>query len=595
MDCKHFKQKLLKCDNINDCDQLISNSYNKIYPYFYGHNNEELDKAKYEIQDLFDEVFFDTNLGREVNLSNDIPESIISLLILFASFFERVGMYSAINDINQILPNCSIKSALKALYEYKKIYDITENFTSRFNTINVHLHSSYLETNKKLSTNILAEYYLTAITTLLKNQYISIAEEFRLLFAQTDSLKSFPLVNSRKLKDVMGLEFSNVDKLNSELQITNILISEGLFKEASKNFKTYNTINEESDTEPLTGDSEKLPEYLENKLFDGMGAVYQRINKKITQGLMADYEQNTVYLGTYFPRTFVEIYNISHSLISNSVIRRSNVTPKRMNILDIGSGTGGCLIGLLESLAAKNLIDSNINITSIDGNSVALDYQREIVKCFEQKHDVKLSYKQIKTCFSTRCTDFEKELSKELNKFDRKMFDVIIASKFISEFYVENYSQAIGTYKVFANIVSKYLTPLGCLIILDVTTKDNKFEWQPIVMNNELNQFIESENTFSYILPLSCALWHKQCKNADNCYTQKIYKVSHRKKLEDRSKVTFKIIVHKDFADSILDNIEHQEMYKINSANKNMICRLGKLKMLKNNFNVHDGFQLNAS
>jgi len=118
---------------------------------------------------------------------------------------------------------------------------------------------------------------------------------------------------------------------------------------------------------------------LEKYIFDELGAVYQIDPENVSCNLANDREANLNYLGTYFPRSFVESYNIYTNLFSNGCIKRAFLERETINILDIGSGTGGNLIGLLQVLN-DTYRDKNIGIYSIDGNDIALEYQRRFIR-----------------------------------------------------------------------------------------------------------------------------------------------------------------------------------------------------------------------
>ena len=61
-------------------------------------------------------------------------------------------------------------------------------------------------------------------------------------------------------------------------------------------------------------------------------------------------QQSQRYLGTYFPRSFVESYNIFYRLFNQEEIYKNFIGKKKINILNIGSGSGGDLFGLIEAM-----------------------------------------------------------------------------------------------------------------------------------------------------------------------------------------------------------------------------------------------------
>lgn len=57
-----------------------------------------------------------------------------------------------------------------------------------------------------------------------------------------------------------------------------------------------------------------------------------------------------------------------------------------VNILDLGSGTGGVVLGLLDLFKAQPFLSIKANIMSCERSQVALDRQIEILKCDEYQH-----------------------------------------------------------------------------------------------------------------------------------------------------------------------------------------------------------------
>ena len=93
----------------------------------------------------------------------------------------------------------------------------------------------------------------------------------------------------------------------------------------------------------------KFPTELENFIIDDLKAIYDPDFYEAQDNLNANEEKLNIYLGTYFPRSFTEINSISSELFHNDHIK--NIFEKNeINILDIGSGTGGNLLGLLWSM-----------------------------------------------------------------------------------------------------------------------------------------------------------------------------------------------------------------------------------------------------
>ena len=114
-------------------------------------------------------------------------------------------------------------------------------------------------------------------------------------------------------------------------------------------------------------------------LIKELGAYYEQHTNEVKSNLNNSPEDNKWYLGTYFPKSFKESYIIFSDILqffNNYDIFDNN----EINILDLGSGTGSQLFGLLHVLDNKINRNLKINIYSIDGNKNALEIQSKIFK-----------------------------------------------------------------------------------------------------------------------------------------------------------------------------------------------------------------------
>jgi SAM-dependent methyltransferase len=181
-------------------------------------------------------------------------------------------------------------------------------------------------------------------------------------------------------------------------------------------------------SEPL-----QFPLELEEFILKNFGGFYKCDYEKVKQTLEYDEKDNKGYLGTYFPGSFSESYAIFSSLFRNESIRNSFEMKRDIYILDIGSGTGGNLLGLLFFMK-KFLIEfdnKRIHIVSIDGNHSALDFQRKLIDRF---------FPNVANFFQKRLilsrNNFKNELKNTINDYNiSKKFDIIMSFRFINEFY----------------------------------------------------------------------------------------------------------------------------------------------------------------
>ncbi|HHW00017.1 MAG TPA: hypothetical protein GXX36_10695 [Clostridiaceae bacterium] len=304
---------------------------------------------------------------------------------------------------------------------------------------------------------------------------------------------------------------------------------------------------------------------LERYIFDDLGAVYQINPEHVAQNLSNDEEDNLNYLGTYFPRSFVESYSIFLNLFENEHINREFSKKQVINILDIGSGTGGNLVGLLQVLNSTYK-RKRIEIYSFDGNGIALDYQMKIICNIYEYLDRNENIVKIDT-FQYRFTNKDDiknilDMARHSGVFDS--FDIILSFKFANELYAVDDFKNRGTFKALLNIGEHYLADEGIMVIEDITNKVGIIapQYISVIMNNECREYFneKTDSRIGFILPLSCAFWHDNC-DSDNCFSKKEFIIRHRYNYRDVSKVTYKVFATAELAERILSDINNCSRY----------------------------------
>ena len=104
-----------------------------------------------------------------------------------------------------------------------------------------------------------------------------------------------------------------------------------------------------------------LPAYLDNLIYgEFFGARYCPDHQRYEYNLNLSEEELLIYLGTYFPRSYGESFCLFSSIISAESIKSGLNGKDCINILDIGCGSGGEIIGLLHAL--ENYLENSIPI-----------------------------------------------------------------------------------------------------------------------------------------------------------------------------------------------------------------------------------------
>lgn len=303
-----------------------------------------------------------------------------------------------------------------------------------------------------------------------------------------------------------------------------------------------------------------LPVELEYFIFQVLGGKYET-KQNVDDNLDNDEKKNLLYLGTYFPRSYAESYKISDNLFKNNIIKYKYSSSTEISILDIGSGTGGNLMGLL--YAVKNNLPSvkSVNILSIDGNDIALGIQKKIINHCHQMLNLSINIEYRKQIFLPQ--NLFAELTNIISNSSFSKFDIVMSWKFINEFYNKVITNACELYKSFLIFTEKYLTDKGLSILLDVTSQDKykKRTYLPIIITNETVSFLKSnQNKLKILLPLSCAYNYKECKN-NNCFSQNIFIIRHQKAALDVSKFCTFVFGKPQFVDEILKNEKKENSY----------------------------------
>ena len=221
-----------------------------------------------------------------------------------------------------------------------------------------------------------------------------------------------------------------------------------------------------------------LPQWLDNLIFEKLGAKYCRSNADMT---VIDWDKNDVlnYLGTYFPRSYAESYCIFMDLFRNYHEKCSNKS--ELLILDFGCGTGGEILGLLLGVELFLKEVSNIKIVGIDGNQHALRLLEKVVEDYKKRSRLTIT---IQLAPITIGNFYDLSI---LDEIIAGQFDIIMSFKAICEFVTKDQFEGNNPY---AHIVKTYIPHLnneGIMVLADVTTyNDTSKEWLPNMLDKGL-------------------------------------------------------------------------------------------------------------
>jgi hypothetical protein len=187
-----------------------------------------------------------------------------------------------------------------------------------------------------------------------------------------------------------------------------------------------------------------------------------------------------------------------------------------------------------------------VKILAIDGNHDALRHLSFIIERFRLQCPFTVIYNVGPIAISD-CSDIE-----ILDEIVQNSFDFILSFKAICELISKQLIKE-NAYKYVAEILASKLMDNGLMLILDVTVRNEMIDtYYPIYMNNGMRSFVVDSETYKTLIPISCFLYESSCNH--QCFTQRTFKVSHSRKCNDISKVSYRITGRKDFVESIITN-----------------------------------------
>lgn len=289
------------------------------------------------------------------------------------------------------------------------------------------------------------------------------------------------------------------------------------------------------ETQAVADESITLPAWLDDCIYRELDARFQPAFDRFTYNLDLDRDESRIYLGTYFPRSFAEARTLFDALLRDESYLSILRAKERLKVLDFGSGSGGELFGLLESIDSHCPSGMEVDIRAVDGNQHSLLVLESIMSRYVSRDKSRVQLEIIPANIQSD-SDFTM-----LHEFLSSEYDLIIASKSLGEFQ-RRIASSGNAYEHFANHFAPMLSENGLLIITDVTIKDEQSGWfLPQLMNVGLNRFIASHPAeFKTLVPCAQSDTPAECRKL--CFHKHEARVCHSSKQNDHSKFTLRII-----------------------------------------------------
>lgn len=240
-----------------------------------------------------------------------------------------------------------------------------------------------------------------------------------------------------------------------------------------------------SSIQPTDGDDadavkSELPKWMDQLIFDKLGAVYC---KACTNMTVIDWNMDEIkkYLGTYFPRSYVESYNIFSSYLRE---HKSDYDGRyQLSIFDFGCGTGGGTVGLLAAIDDVLPDVRNVQIKALDGNKYALRMFELVFNARPNRNAVQYRFDVV----PVKIDDiYDLDVVTDVMQGN---FDFIISLKAICELVSKKSFEQRNPY---GHIIRSFMPKLsrdGIMCLVDVTTfNDVSKEWLPKMLGAGIDE-----------------------------------------------------------------------------------------------------------
>lgn len=289
----------------------------------------------------------------------------------------------------------------------------------------------------------------------------------------------------------------------------------------------------------------KLPPWLDDHIFGTLGARFGIAGETLEfdENLTSSEDKVLTYLGTYFPRSFLETFMVFDSILAEWEYRDKLKELESFSVVSVGSGTGGDALGLI--LALRKAVPSckRFKVVSFEGNASAHAILRDIFAWAAERLKIEIAVDAIDLEFPAA-----DPFAEAAGKLEDGAYQFVITSKMLNE--LAKLDPDTSYFKEFLEAFAPKLDELGLLAMIEVTRKvtTESNQWLPVMMNAETNGFLATHGEYATVVPVLCNGHERDCE--EGCYAKFEMKIQHSQFEQGHiSKSCVRVIGHKGVAD----------------------------------------------
>lgn len=351
IDFSKLSKDILEIREQEQFSKYLESYFSEIEQYFDNLSLEEIDKLKFDIEDLL----YDLEDNKLIQQQN--TNLINAFLILLAQKFEQANLIGAITLILNYLPNSSVKKRLEASKIYLRTNDISKDYHNNFEKILDLISDSIVEDEGNYKAiNAVANFYIVASSQFSRLKDESLLQSFRNLFFQNED--KYPLLKNELIKNIVlsltttnfNAEIENIKKQISDnkpnFKSCDLLKNEIIIENSNYSKELYSLENPTLEKIKKVSDS-----HIKN--IENQDELFERLNRGIK--IIDDENLLFKYIQSFGNKHKIKLYDAFEKIIDK-------FNGEKINIIDWGCGQAFATTMLIEYIKEKNI---NLHINDI--------------------------------------------------------------------------------------------------------------------------------------------------------------------------------------------------------------------------------------